>query len=94
MGKLAVVAVGGNSLIKDKAHQDVRSQYLAAQETSVHIAAMRAGDMGAGFGAGAFADKAGSKAAPALDRVTASCTGVIPRLALNANTAGASSGRT
>jgi len=40
MGKLAVVAVGGNSLIKDKAHQDVRSQYIAAHETSEHIAAM------------------------------------------------------
>jgi carbamate kinase len=40
MGKLAVVAVGGNSLIKDKAHQDVRSQYLAARETAQHIAAM------------------------------------------------------
>jgi carbamate kinase len=39
-GKLAVVAVGGNSLIKDKARMDVFAQYVAAQETCVHIASM------------------------------------------------------
>lgn len=40
MGKLAVVAVGGNSLIKDSQHQTVPDQYAAAVETSVHIAGM------------------------------------------------------
>jgi carbamate kinase len=39
-GKLAVVAIGGNSLIKDRMHQDVQGQYLAAKETCKHIAAM------------------------------------------------------
>ena len=39
-GKLAVVAIGGNSLIKDKTRMDVFSQYVAAQETCVHIASM------------------------------------------------------
>ena len=38
--KLAVVAIGGNSLIRDRDHQDVREQYLAAKETCAHIAAM------------------------------------------------------
>ena len=38
--KVAVVAVGGNSLIKDKAHQTVPDQYAAAYETMVHIAGM------------------------------------------------------
>jgi len=38
--KLAVVAIGGNSLIRDRDHQDVREQYLAAKETCSHIAAM------------------------------------------------------
>ena len=36
----AVVAIGGNSLIHDKAHQSVRDQYIAAGETCWHIAAM------------------------------------------------------
>jgi carbamate kinase len=36
----AVVAIGGNSLIKDKEHQSVRDQYIAAGETCWHIAAM------------------------------------------------------
>ena len=40
MGKIAVVAVGGNSLIKDKAHQSVPDQYAAAVESSRHIAGM------------------------------------------------------
>ena len=38
--KLAVVAIGGNSLIKDKAHQTVEDQYQAAKETTYHIADM------------------------------------------------------
>ena len=40
MGRIAVVAVGGNSLIKDKAHQSVPDQYAAAVESSRHIAGM------------------------------------------------------
>jgi len=40
MTKLAVVAIGGNSLIKDKAHQSVEDQYQAAKETTYHIADM------------------------------------------------------
>lgn len=39
-GKVAVVAIGGNSLIKDAKHETVMDQYLAAQETSRHILAM------------------------------------------------------
>ena len=38
--RTAVVAIGGNSLIKDKEHQTVRDQYVAAGETCWHIAAM------------------------------------------------------
>lgn len=38
--KIAVVAIGGNSLIKDKDHQTVEDQYLAAKETTHHIADM------------------------------------------------------
>ena len=38
--KIAVVAIGGNSLIKDKAHQSVEDQYQAAKETTYHIADM------------------------------------------------------
>jgi carbamate kinase len=38
--KVAVVAVGGNSLIKDKAHQTVPDQYEAAAETMSHIGGM------------------------------------------------------
>jgi carbamate kinase len=38
--KLAVVAIGGNSLIKDKAHQTIEDQYQAAKETTFHIADM------------------------------------------------------
>lgn len=37
---LAVVAVGGNALIKDKNHQSVPDQYQAAVETMKHIASM------------------------------------------------------
>ncbi|MBW7958337.1 MAG: carbamate kinase [Anaerolineae bacterium] len=39
-GKLAVIAIGGNSLIKDKQHQSVEDQYQAAHETAGHIARM------------------------------------------------------
>jgi carbamate kinase len=38
--KVAVVAIGGNSLIKDKDHQTVEDQYQAARETTYHIADM------------------------------------------------------
>ncbi len=40
MGKKAVIAIGGNSLIKDKKHTTVQDQYKAAQETCKHIADM------------------------------------------------------
>lgn len=38
--KLAVVAIGGNSLIKDKQHQTVEDQYQSAKKTCIHIADM------------------------------------------------------
>jgi carbamate kinase len=38
--KVAVVAIGGNSLIIDKNHQTVEDQYQAAGETTRHIADM------------------------------------------------------
>jgi carbamate kinase len=38
--RTAVVAIGGNSLIKDTMHQTVRDQYIAAGETCWHIAGM------------------------------------------------------
>src|SRR6266545_3458542 len=38
--KLAVVAIGGNSLIKDEKHKTVEDQYEAARETTLHIADM------------------------------------------------------
>jgi carbamate kinase len=38
--QVAVVAIGGNSLIKDKHHQTVEDQYQAAKETTRHIADM------------------------------------------------------
>ncbi len=37
---VAVVAIGGNSLIKDKAHQTVEDQYNAARDTARHIVQM------------------------------------------------------
>ena len=40
MGNVAVVAIGGNSLIKDKNHQTVPDQFDATRETCVHIAGM------------------------------------------------------
>ena len=41
--KRAVVAIGGNSLIKDKQHQTVADQYEAMRETTASIADMVAG---------------------------------------------------
>jgi carbamate kinase len=38
--KIAVVAIGGNSLIKDEKHRSVEDQYQAAKETTFHIADM------------------------------------------------------
>ena len=38
--KIAVIAIGGNSLVKDKAHQSVQDQYKAVNETCKHIANM------------------------------------------------------
>lgn len=38
--KVAVIAIGGNSLIKDKDHQTVPDQYEVAHETCIHIASM------------------------------------------------------
>jgi carbamate kinase len=40
MTKLAVLAIGGNSLIKDKQHETVEDQYDAVCETAKHIAGM------------------------------------------------------
>jgi carbamate kinase len=38
MAKLAVIAIGGNSLIMDERHKTVEDQYNAAKETTYHIA--------------------------------------------------------
>ena len=38
--KIAVIAVGGNSLIKDKNHKMIPDQYNATKETSIHITKM------------------------------------------------------
>jgi carbamate kinase len=38
--KVAVIAIGGNSLIKDTKHQSVEDQYEAARESAIHIADM------------------------------------------------------
>ena len=40
MTKLAVVAIGGNSLIKDDAHRSVPDQFNAVRETALHITDM------------------------------------------------------
>lgn len=37
---LAIVAVGGNALIKDKNHQTVQDQYACSEETMKHITSM------------------------------------------------------
>ena len=38
--QIAVVAIGGNSLIRDKQHQSVADQYEAMKETTHHISEM------------------------------------------------------
>jgi carbamate kinase len=38
--RVAVVAIGGNSLIKDAGHQSVPDQYVAAHDTTEHILSM------------------------------------------------------
>src|SRR5574338_931372 len=38
--KLAVIAIGGNSLIKDEKRKSVEDQYQAAKETTFHVADM------------------------------------------------------
>ncbi len=38
--KIAVVAIGGNSLITDKKHEDVPSQWRAVKDTCAHFADM------------------------------------------------------
>ena len=40
MGKTAVLAVGGNSLVTDKNHQSVADQYKAVEKTMSHVASM------------------------------------------------------
>ena len=52
--RIAVVAIGGNSLIKDKQHRTVQDQYKAAGETCHHIADMIAAgwDVAIGHGNG------------------------------------------
>lgn len=52
--KVAVVAIGGNSLIKSKQHHSVEDQYKAAQETAIHLVDMiEAGwDIAVGHGNG------------------------------------------
>jgi len=47
MAKVAVVAIGGNSLIKDKEHQTVKDQYEAIKETCHHITKLI--DVGLGY---------------------------------------------
>jgi carbamate kinase len=39
-GKLAILAVGGNSLILDEKHKTVQDQYEAAEQTCVHVAGL------------------------------------------------------
>jgi carbamate kinase len=38
--RTAVIAIGGNSLVKDRRHQTVQDQYIAARETCHHIVTM------------------------------------------------------
>ena len=40
MPRIAVIAIGGNSLIKDELHKSVADQYDAVVETARHIAGM------------------------------------------------------
>ncbi len=44
--RLAVIAIGGNSLIRDRQHQSVRDQYIAARETCRHVVGMIADGWG------------------------------------------------
>jgi carbamate kinase len=50
--KVAVVAIGGNSLVKDKSRVTVQDQYQAARETCVHIADMVEQGWGVAIGHG------------------------------------------
>ncbi len=54
MGRVAVVAIGGNSLIKDKQHVSVQDQYNAVKETTRHIVDMieKGWDIAIGHGNG------------------------------------------
>jgi carbamate kinase len=44
VNKTAVIAIGGNSLIKDKEHQTVPDQFASTEETCLHIAEMMQDD--------------------------------------------------
>ncbi len=44
MKQLVVVAIGGNSIIKDNASQSIQHQELAVQEVAAHISTMLEGD--------------------------------------------------
>ncbi len=50
--KLAVIAIGGNSLIKDKNHKTVEDQYRAAGETCKHIVDLIEGGWNVAIGHG------------------------------------------
>ena len=50
--RIVVVAIGGNSLIKDKTHQTVEDQYEAARETAYHVARMVKGGWEVAIGHG------------------------------------------
>jgi carbamate kinase len=50
--KTAVVAIGGNSLIRDRTHQTVLDQYVAARETCQHIVPMIADGWNVAIGHG------------------------------------------
>jgi carbamate kinase len=54
MGKIAVVAIGGNSLIRDPSHQSVEDQEEALRDTAHHLADMIAAgwDLAIGHGNG------------------------------------------
>jgi carbamate kinase len=50
--KTAVVAIGGNSLIRDSKHQTIEDQYEAAKETASHVADMIEAGWGVAIGHG------------------------------------------
>ncbi|MGO9196154.1 MAG: carbamate kinase [Acidimicrobiales bacterium] len=50
--RTAVVAIGGNSLIRDKQHQSVLDQYIAARETCHHVVGMIRGGWNVAIGHG------------------------------------------